>query len=368
MKVNWAEKTVQTVMTRRPKINPHNKWEYEDGLVLDGIYLLWKETKDEKYLKYIKDNMDFYVDGVGNIPVYSLKEFNIDHVNNGKILIDLYLETKDERYKTAIDQLREQLRRHPRTSEGAFWHKLIYPYQIWLDGLFMGSVFYAKYINHFAEEKDFSDVVKQFVVSEKNTKDPKTGLLYHAWDEKKVQPWANPETGLSENFWGRSIGWYVMALVDTIENLPKDSDDVKTLTNILLPLLDAIMKFQDDETKLWYQVFDAGKRKGNYLESSASCMLVAAIAKAYRLGLVDKRWKNAAIESYENLITEFITETKEGLVNVNKMCYVAGLGGADNRDGTYTYYISEPIVANDHKGVGAFIQASVQVQLIDKKL
>ena len=368
MKQSWATKAIESLITRKPQINPKGKWEYEDGLVLDAIYTYYKATNKEAYLAYIQNNLNFFVTNEGQILGYDFSEFNIDHVNNGKILLSLYLETGDHKYKIAIDTLRKQLHQHPRTSEGAFWHKLIYPYQIWLDGLYMGSVFYAKYINNFEDDKDYSDVVQQFVISNKHTKDPKTGLLYHAWDERKEQIWADPDTGLSPHFWGRAMGWYVMALLDTIEILPKGGSDYETLVNLLLPLLDTLKKYRDPEYKLWYQILDLRERKGNYLESSASSMIVAAFAKAYRLGLVDEEYKAMALESFEHIIEEFITVTREGYVNVNKMCGVAGLGGVDQRDGTFAYYVSEAIVTNDHKGYGAFLHAAVQIELIDTKI
>nr|WP_235907417.1 glycoside hydrolase family 88 protein [Niallia circulans] len=362
---NWGAKAAKSLMERKPNINPRMRWEYEDGVVLEGMYLLWKQSGDREYLDYIKQNLDLFVDGVGNIPKYSLQEFNIDHVNNGKILIDLYNETKDERYKKAADLLREQLRRHPRTKEGSFWHKQIYPYQVWLDGLYMGSVFYGKYIHTFSEEENWDDVINQFLLCEKNTRDDKTGLLHHAYDETREQPWADKETGLSQHFWGRSVGWFAMALVDVLDYLD-GNDQKQRLIVMLKDVLDAVMKFQDKETALWYQILDQGTRKGNYLESSCSCMFLYAIAKGVRKGYLDEEWYEIAEKIYEGVLDEFITETKEGYINVNKICYVGGLGGANKRDGSFSYYISEPIVTNDHKGFGPFILASAEMEGLNK--
>lgn len=362
---NWGAKAAKSVMERKPNINPRMRWEYEDGVVLEGMYLLWKQTGDREYFDYIKRNLDLFVDGVGNIPKYSLQEFNIDHVNNGKILIDLYNETKDERYKKAADLLREQLRRHPRTMEGSFWHKQIYPYQVWLDGLYMGSVFYGKYIHTYGEEENWEDVINQFLLCEKNTRDDKTGLLHHAYDETREQPWADKETGLSQHFWGRSVGWFAMALVDVLDYLD-GNEQKQRLIVMLKDVLDAVMKFQDKETALWYQILDQGTRKGNYLESSCSCMFLYAIAKGVRKGYLEEAWYEIAEKIYEGILDEFITETKEGYINVNKICYVGGLGGAEKRDGSFTYYISEPIVTNDHKGLGPFILASAEMEWLNK--
>lgn len=362
---NWAAKTSDSVMRRRPEIN--TKWEYEDGVVLQGMDFVWKQTGDRKYLDYIIKSMDLFVDDVGNIPKYSLEEFNIDHVNNGKILLSLYKETRDERYKTAACLLRNQLRSHPRTSEGAFWHKQIYPYQIWLDGLYMGSVFYAQFIKEFGEESEFADVIKQFILCEKHTKDQLTGLLYHAWDERREQSWCDKETGLSQNFWGRSVGWFVMAIVDVLEYIPENYDGRNRLIEILHEILEALLTVQDKETGLWYQILNQPERKGNYLESSASCMILNAMAKGIRMGYISEKWFEVAEKTYKGVIDEFITVTEAGLINVNKICQVAGLGGKDNRDGSFEYYISEPIVANDHKGVGPFILASAEMETFYKK-
>ncbi len=359
--LKWSTLTCNTVMTRKPNINPKMKWEYEDGVVLEGFYATYQLTQDKKYLDYIRHNMDLFIDEKGNISPYSLEEFNIDHVNNGKILIDLYLETQEPRYKAAIELLRQQLARHPRTTEGAFWHKSIYPYQIWLDGLYMGAAFYTKYAHYFNEPAIFDDALKQFILCEKHLRDAKTGLLYHAWDEKKIQLWCNPDTGLSSHFWGRSMGWLAMALIDSIEYFPEQHSGKQTLIEMYRRTMQALMAVRDQSTGLWYQILDLHDRPGNYLESSASAMIIYALQKGIHAGYLDPQWQNEIDKSYQNYIREFILQTREGLVNVNKMCHVAGLGGVDKRDGSYTYYISEPIVANDHKGVGAFILASTAI-------
>lgn len=358
----WAIKTADSIMTRMPRLYEnkiyHGKWSYDYGVVLKGFQLLWQQTGNRQYFQFIKDNMDYFVQEDGGIRNYHLEEYNIDHINNGKLLFLLYKETGEEKYNQAAALLRKQLETHPRTSEGAFWHKKIYPYQIWLDGLYMGAPFYLEYMLTFGGEgQDISDVTKQFKICEKHTKDPNTGLLFHAWDEKRVQPWCDPETGLSANFWGRSLGWYLMALVDVLELLPAEHRDYKELVRILNDTLTALRKYQDAETGVWYQVVNLAERKGNYLEASASSMITYAMAKGIRLGILDSSWRQALDFAFSGLIAEFVLETKEGWVNLNKNCQVAGLGGADQRDGTYAYYISEPIITNDLKGVGAFLQA-----------
>jgi len=362
---NWSVKMADSLMKSRPELN--DRWTYDYGVILKGIELVWRETGDKKYFDFIKKSMDFFIEPDGNIDMYSVTEYNIDHVNNGKLLLLLYKETGDERYKKAAELLREQLKNHPRTSEGAFWHKQIYPFQIWLDGLYMGSPFYAEYIREFGETSEFDDVTRQFLICEKHTKDKATGLLYHAWDETREMFWCDKETGLSKNFWGRSIAWFVIAIVDVLDYIPEDHKDRVRIIEILNEVMEALMRVQDKGSHVWYQVLDQGTRKGNYLEASASCMILYAMAKGYRKGYLSEKWLDEAKNIYKGVIEEFITVTAEGLVNLNKNCAVAGLGGADKRDGTFEYYISEPIIVNDPKGVGAFILASAEMdQLCDE--
>ena len=361
MNKQWAIQTADSIMERTPKLyedkGKKGKWSYDYGVILKGFELLFKQTGDRKYLQFIQDNMDYFIQEDGSIQGYRLDEYNIDHINNGKLLFLLYKETKQEKYKQAAILLRGQLNTHPRTSEGAFWHKEIYPYQIWLDGLYMGAPFYLEHLLTFEEGQGLDDVTKQFILCEKHTKDSSTGLLYHAWDEKRVQLWCDPETGLSSNFWGRSLGWYLMALVDVLEILPTEHADYQELVRILNDTLNALKKYQDAESGVWYQVVNLGERKGNYLEASASSMITYAMAKGLRLGVLNSSWDETLDLAFNGLITEFVLETKEGWVNLNKNCEVAGLGVGELRDGSFEYYISEPIITNDQKGIGAFLQA-----------
>lgn len=368
--ISWGIRMADTIMERTPRLyndkGYQGKWSYDYGVILKGFELVWRQTGETKYFQFIKDNMDHFIEEDGSVKGYRLKEHNIDHLNNGKLLFVLYKETGQEKYKKAAALLREQITTHPRTSEGAFWHKNIYPYQIWLDGLYMGSPFYLEYLLTFGEGIDLEDVTKQFILCESHTKDAQTGLLFHAWDEKRIQPWCDPETGLSPNFWGRSLGWYVMALADVLAMLPAEHRDYKELVRILSDTLTALRKFQDSETGVWYQVVNMGGRKGNYLEASASSMITYAIAKGIRLGVLDASWFETLDRAYKGLITEFVLETRNGWVNLNKNCQVAGLGGDDRRDGTYAYYISEPIITNDQKGLGAFLLACGEYEYLQR--
>ncbi|GAA0356500.1 glycoside hydrolase family 88 protein [Alkalibacterium iburiense] len=363
----WSREMADTVLERYPKLYTlkqyHGKWSYDYGVVLKGIEKVWRETGEQKYFDFIQSNMDFFIDEDGSIKNYSKDKFNIDYINNGKVLLFLFKETKDERYKKAADKLRDQLKDHPRTSEGAFWHKQIYPYQIWLDGLYMGSPFYLEYIQSF-EDGDISDVIKQFILCDKHTRSDSTQLRHHAWDEKKVQPWCDKDTGLSRHYWSRSLGWYLMALIDVLEKMPEDHTDREKLEWIFRDTLEGVLNYQD-ESGTWYQIIDQGHRKPNFLEASGSSMFLYALAKGKRLRILpEEHWNNPMHKAFNGIIEEFVLLTKEGWVNLNMCCEVAGLGGDEDRDGSFAYYMSEPIIMNDFKAVGAFIQAMNEYERI----
>lgn len=363
----WSVRMADSVMEREPlKLK---KWgAYDSGVVLKGIEQVWRETKEQKYFDYIKTNVDEYVEADGNIKTYDLEEYNIDHINNGKLLLMLYQETGDEKYKKAAYLQREQLKTHPRTSEGGFWHKNIYPHQMWLDGIYMGAPFYAEFGKIFNEPENFDDVAHQVILISKHTKDPKTGLYYHGWDESKQQRWANPETGVSPNFWGRAMGWYVMAIADILDFFPENHPRRNELINIFQGAIEAVVKVRDSVTGLWYQVLDQGDRPGNYHEASASAMFVYAIAKGVRKGYLDTKYLDAARKGFEGIINNLIEIDEQGFVNLTQVCSVAGLGQVlptePYRDGSFEYYISEPVVTNDPKGVGAFILASIEMEKV----
>ncbi len=277
------------------------KWNYEQGLMLEAFYQLWKDTGDDKYFNYVKKNIDYYIEKDGSIKTYKMSDFNLDNISPGRILIHLYEETKNEKYKKAADTLRKQLELQPRTSEGGFWHKKVYPNQMWLDGLFMAEPFYANYAKVFNQQEVFDDVAKQFILIEEHLKDEKTGLYKHGWDESKLQKWADPVTGKSPSFWGRSIGWFMMALVDVLDYLPDDHKNRDDLIKILQDLSESLLKFRDDKTKLWFQVVDQGNREGNYIEASSSSMFTYAFSKCANKGYLDNKFFDIAEESFNSL-------------------------------------------------------------------
>ncbi|MFD1769214.1 glycoside hydrolase family 88 protein [Sphingobacterium suaedae] len=337
-------------------------WTYDMGVVLEGVADVWRNTGNGDYFRYIQNWMDQFVAEDGTIRNYHATEYNIDHVKNGRSLLFLYKVTGKEKYLKASHRLYEQLKVHPRTNEGGFWHKKIYPYQMWLDGLYMAQPFYTEYAALMNIPEIFDDVVNQFTYMENHARDKKTGLLYHGWDESRKERWSDPKTGLSKHFWGRGMGWFSMALVDVLDNFPQEHPRRGELLQILNRTLTAAAKFQDPKTGVWYDVIDLGTREGNYVEASASSMFVYAMAKAVRKGYVPSSFQKNVDKGFAGLIKEFITPAGTDRVDLNKVVEVSGLGGKKYRDGSFEYYMSEPIRTNDPKGVGAFMLAASEVE------
>lgn len=355
----WSVRMAESIMARRP--GSYGSWDYVTGTVLRGFEELWRKTGDERYYQYIKYTVDGVVNENGTINGYRVSDYNIDEINEGRMVLLLYKETGLEKYKKAAELLRSQLRDHPRTSEGGFWHKERYPWQMWLDGLYMGNPFYAEYGLLFDEPEDFDDVVLQLTLMEKHARDPNTGLLYHGWDESREQDWADPLTGCSPSFWGRAIGWYAMALVDVLDYLPLDHTGRDSVIAIISRLAEAMTAFQDENSGVWWQVVDQGGREGNYLESSVSCMMVYALGKAIRKGYINETYQPAVIKAYQGILNEFITENTDTSINLIQTCTTAGLGYG--RDGSYDYYVyGTTISVNDGKGVGPFTTASLEIE------
>lgn len=339
------------------------RWSYDQGVILKGVEGVWKLYGDASYFNYIQHSMDFYVQEDGTIKDYRREDFNIDNTNNGKVLMLLYNITGNAKYKRAIDYIRTQFNEHPRTKEGSFWHKKIYPWQVWLDGLYMGQPFYAEYARWAGQDTVFDDVAHQFVNIERHARDPKTGLLYHGWDESREQKWADKQTGCSPNFWGRALGWYGMAMVDVLDQFPEKHWGRDSIIAILNRFAKAVTKVQDAKSGLWYDIVDQPTRAGNYPEASASSMLVYTLAKAVRKGYIPASYLQNAKKGYDGIIKNFISVDDKGQTNLKGTVSVSGLGGNPYRDGSFEYYMSEPVVVNDPKGMGAFIQASVEMEM-----
>ena len=340
------------------------RWSYDQGVILKGIEGIWNATGNGDYYNYIQKQMDYFVQEDGSIKGYRPDEYNIDHVNNGKLLLLLYRVTGKEKYKKAVDLLRAQLQTHPRTSEGGFWHKKIYPYQMWLDGLYMGQPFYAEYAMLFHEDTAFNDITRQFILMERHARDTKTGLLYHGWDETRQQKWADKTTGLSPNFWGRALGWFGMAMVDVLDHFPANHPGRDSIIGILNRYAKAVVAYQDPKTGVWYDIVDKQKTPKNYREASASCMIVYTLAKGIRKGYLPASYLQYANKGYEGIVKEFIETDSAGRTNLKGTVAVSGLGGNPYRDGSFEYYMSEPVIVNDPKGMGAFIKCAVEMEMV----
>jgi unsaturated rhamnogalacturonyl hydrolase len=340
------------------------KWNYEQGVQLKAVEQMWYATGDAKYYNFIKSGMDYWLQPDGTIKGYEVEEYNIDHVTPGRALMTLYRVTNDEKYRKAIELLRSQLKTHPRTKEGGFWHKKIYPYQMWLDGLYMGQPFFTEYSVTFGED-NFEDIANQFVWMEKHARNPKTGLLYHGWDESKEQRWANKETGLSPHVWGRAMGWYAIALVDVLDSFPKNHPRRAELVAILNREAEAIAKYQDKDG-LWWDIIDLAGKEKNYHESSASAMFVYALAKGVRQGNLPEKYLNTANKGWTGIKKEFIKELPDGNLDWEGTVSVSGLGGKPYRDGSYDYYMSEKLRTNDAKGLGPAVMAAVEMENFER--
>lgn len=345
--------------------NTATKWDYEQGLMLKAIEKVWYRTGEGKYFEYIRKDIDQYVRPDGSIRTYRADEFNIDNIPPGRALLTLYQQSQPDKdkYKKAADLLWKQLEEQPRTKEGGYWHKKRYPNQMWLDGLFMGEPFAAEYSLVFHHPEHFDDIVKQFALIEKYAVDEKTGLVYHAYDESREQKWADKKTGRSPSFWARAIGWYAIALVDVLDYLPQEHPGRAQLIGYLQRLAPVLAKYQDPQSGAWYQVIDQGSRAGNYLEASASCMFVYALAKGARMGYIPEKFAANAKKGYQGILKNFVEKEANDALSLNKTVSVGGLGGTPYRDGTYEYYLSEPIRKNDLKGIGPFIFASIEMEI-----
>ncbi len=359
----WSVRMADAVMERRPILR--ERWDYETGTVLRGFEELYELTGDERYLAYIRRNVDAYLGPDGVIQGYREEDYNLDNINTGKLLFLLYEKTRDERYRKGIEALHGQLLRQPTTTEGGYWHKQRYPYQIWLDGLYMAEPFAARYALAFVpperQAEAFRHIALQFQLAARYLRDPATGLFYHGWDERRAQIWADSLTGRSPHFWGRAVGWYAMALVDVLDLFPADHPERSSLVGILQNLAEALRQVQDPVTGVWYQILDLPNREGNYLEASASSMFVYALARGARRGYLDPSYREAARRGFRGLLDTFITE-EGGLPSLTRVVSVGGLGGDNNRDGSFAYYLSEPVVSDDPKGVGPFIMAALELE------
>ncbi len=339
-------------------------WNYIDGCMILALLETYNTTGEKKYLDFADAFIDHRVQEDGTIAGYSVEEYNIDNVNAGKTLFQLYDITGKEKYRKAIDLIYSQIKGQPRTEEGNFWHKKIYPNQVWLDGLYMGQPFYMEYETRFNDRKHYADIFSQFANVVKYMRDEETGLYYHGYDASKSIFWCDKETGLSKNFWLRAIGWYSMALLDTLSKTEPEGFEAEyeNLKKVFKELIDSLLKYQD-ESGMWYQLPALLGKEPNYLETSGSAILAFSILRGVRLGFLPESYRAYGVKAFDGIRNKYM-KTEDGRLHLGGICLVAGLGPANNerRDGSFAYYMSEPVVEDDAKGVGPFLLAYTEIR------
>lgn len=339
-----------------------NKWNYIDGCMITGILELYEITGEARFLDFADRFLSGFVEEDGHIRTYDPEEYSLDNVNPGKNLFPLYDLTGKEKYRKATERVRSQLSTMPRTPEGNFWHKLIYPNQVWLDGIYMALPFYMEYEKRFDAQKDCPDICQQIANVEIRMRDPETGLYYHGYDASRKMYWADPDSGCSPNFWLRAEGWFILGLVDVLEimkDLPMQAESVH-LQHMLLDLAKALSKYQDP-SGLWYQLIALPELEENYLETSGTALISAALLKAVRLGFLPESFRTVGEKAFYGIVDHRLTKNADGTPCVTGICLVAGLGGEQHRDGSVAYYLSEPVVQNDAKGVGPLLLAYTEM-------
>jgi unsaturated rhamnogalacturonyl hydrolase len=377
---HWSQQFADSAIARWPdghtaQPGAPSIWNYELGTLLEGMDSVWLNSADPDYFHYIQNSVDALLAPDGSIPTLKPEEHQLDNILLGRQLLLLYRVTRNQRYLTAANFLSDQLAQQPRNASGGYWHKQRYPNQMWLDGLYMAEPFRAEYASISHHPEDFADITHQFVLMEHHARDPRTGLLYHGWDESKQERWANKQTGDSSEFWARGMGWYMMALVDTLDYIPAGDPGRAELLAILRRTAAAVARYQDPRTGLWFDVLNKPSQKGNYLESSAACMFVYAFAKGVRRGYLPQTYSTNAARGYKGILSHFVksgvpndSSSSSGRkvdgddVSLTDTVKASGLGGNPYRDGTYAYYIGEKVATNDGKGVGAFLLASSEME------
>ena len=361
---SYAKRFADSEMKRFPEAwqLDHGKrlfFGYAQGVGCCAMLRIWKATGDDTYYHYVHQWADSIINEQGEIHLYTPETYNIDFINSGKVLFDIYHATGDPKYKKAMNTLIKQLRNHPRTHIGGYWHKLCYPHQMWLDGIYMASPFMAQYGHEFNEPEWIDEAVKQITICHTHTFDASTGLYHHAWDESRNQRWANKETGTSPNFWGRSIGWWFMAMVDVLDFVPESHEGRAEIIRYIQGLAEVLPKYQRDG--LWYQVLDCPEREGNFPEASVTTQCMYAYAKAVNKGYIDKKYRRVAMKAFNGLKKNLLKELPDGTLSLTRCCQVGGLGGNPYRDGSFEYYIGEKMRDNDAKATGPFIMGCIEL-------
>lgn len=349
---------------------PEGKWSYVMGIELEGMLDAYLASLNPTILKYLKAYPEKMIDNTGKITGYKLEDYNLDNVRTGRFVLRmnrLFPEYSTKGTKSAVRTIFKQLEKQPRTKEGVWWHKEIYHWQVWLDGIYMGLPFYVMSSSELMGNKlaltYYDDAVSQITSTFERTFDEKSGLWKHAWDETHTMFWANPATGLSQHTWARAMGWFTMAMIEILDYLPDNYARRQEVIDMFKKTMSAVVKYQDSKTSVWYDVLDVNDSR-NYLESTASSMFTYCLLKGARLGYLDDSYKKAGINAYEGILKQFIRVNHDRTISLTNCCSVSGLGPekSPNRDGSFTYYISEPIRDNDAKGIGPFIWASLEME------
>ena len=378
---NYSEWLTYSEMKRVPHsylldFSSKPKWSYVMGIEMEGMLDTYEHYKEgnNAILDYLKEYPAKMIDEKGNITGYKYEDFNLDNVRTAKFILRMHNLFPSKGTEKALKTLFKQLQNQPRTKEGVYWHKAIYANQVWLDGIFMGLPFYCNYAVQTMKpkkaEKYLNDAVDQMVKTDYRTYDEKTQLWKHAWDETHQQFWANKEDGKSQHCWARALGWYVMAMTECLDAMPENYARRQEVIDLLNKAMKSVVKYQDKKTGVWYDVLDVKSDK-NYLESTASSMFAYVLLKGYRKGYLSEEYLKAGVKAYNGILKQFIKVNADKTISLTRCCAVSGLGPGPGpyvkkpnykRDGSFEYYMSEPIRDNDAKGVGPFIWASLEME------
>ncbi len=352
------------------------RWSYTSGTEMGAMLDTYLAYKDESILDYLKKYPERMINEKGEATGYKYEDFNLDNVRPGKFLLELYKLDSKPNVLVTLKKLFKQLEKQPRTKEGVYWHKAIYANQVWLDGIFMGLPYYTAAATMLKGEKKakkyYDDAVEQIIKTDKRTFDEPTGLWKHAWDETHTMFWADSISGKSKHSWARAMGWYTMAMVEVLDNLPEDYSRRQEVIDVFQKAMAALVRYQGKKTGVWYDVLDV-KDERNYLESTASCMFAYCLLKGARKGYLDESYRKAGVKAYNGILKQFIRVNADKTISLTRCCEVSGLGPGPGpyvkepnyrRDGSFDYYMSEPIRDNDGKGVGPFIWASLEMEML----